>query len=94
MGRDTEQNLVADLISLFLPLVSGDGVHLILREPSLQVYVGFLNRLVTCQAASQMSLSESYRVSRGGHFHHWLQVGLGIFVFVFDFMKVKDQLIS
>ena len=78
---------------LVLPLVRGDVVLLILCETALQVYVRFLNRLDTCQAASQMSLSESYRVSRGGHFHHWLRVGLGIFVFVFDFMKVKDQVI-
>ena len=65
MGGDTEQNLVAVLIILVLPLVSVDVVLLVLREPSLQVYVGFLNRLVTCQTASQMSLSESYRVNRG-----------------------------
>ena len=65
MGGDTEQNLVAVLIILVLPLVSGDVVLLVLRETALQVSVGFLNRLVTCQTASQMSLSESYRVNRG-----------------------------
>ena len=59
MGGDTEQNLVAVLIILILPLVSGDVVLLVLHEPALQVYVGFLNRLVTCQTTSQMSLSES-----------------------------------
>ena len=65
MGGDTEQNLVAVLIILVLPLISGDVVLLVLREPALQVYVGFLNRLVTCQTASQMYLSELYQVSRG-----------------------------
>ena len=50
------QNLVAVLIVLVLPLVSRDEVHLVLREPLLQVYVRFLNGLDTCQDASQMSL--------------------------------------
>ena len=40
MGGDTEQNLVAVLIILVLPLVRGDVVLLILRETALQVSVG------------------------------------------------------
>ena len=56
MGGDTEQNLAAVLIVLVLPLVSGDEVRLVLRELLIQVYVRFLNRLDTCQDASQMSL--------------------------------------
>ena len=53
---DTEQNLNAVLLVLVLLQDSSDELHLVLGELVLLVYFSFLNKLDTCQDASQMSL--------------------------------------